>query len=132
MKFLSTKKLKKHYHNYYGSFFKFLEKAPKLVLPDDLKNISEDDIDIYYDIFMDYLKSRVSYCFKENNSNKTYTLCTWAKKASRVNILRMGTNQEKSYSRLLLREISQRKKPHNSINEEDDEDCYTIDDDEEE
>ena len=44
---------------------------------------------------MVYYKSTIYYCFKENKSYLTYSLCTWTKISTRCNILKYATQQDK-------------------------------------
>ena len=72
--------------------FRFLETGNSNI-PD--KNCSNSDFEIYYNKCIQYLKSRVSYCF-EKKGHRTWSTGTWSVRIQRSSIVKNGTEDDKA------------------------------------
>jgi hypothetical protein len=57
-------------------------------------NFTGDDLEKYYVACLEFLRRRVSYCFKKGNAG-TWSTGTWSNRIQRSTIMKMGTEDDK-------------------------------------
>jgi hypothetical protein len=91
---LPEKDLKNTYKTSWSPIFRFLDNSVERELPRDTTEAFQE----YYDDCIACLKLRVAYCFKnENKKPLTWGIATWSKRILRSEILKHGTEDDKSY-----------------------------------
>ena len=106
---LPTDKLKNACKLSWKKVFAFLDDG--VVFPSN-SALTEEQIDETYNHCIDYLKSRVSYCFAGNKNPVTeWALSTWANRLSRSTIENKGTASDKEK----LPPLTNRNKPKGNV-----------------
>lgn len=93
---LLPKKLHDTYKVQWRPIFTFIEAGMKDtenggILP---PNFTGDNLEKYYVACLEFLRRRVSYCFKKGNAG-TWSTGTWSNRIQRSTILKMGTEDDK-------------------------------------
>lgn len=97
VKGLPTKKLKDDFKLQWLGCFKNLESSG-ISLPRVGTNVSQEEVDKLYSEFTAVLKQRFSYCFtKTEDCVTTWSISTWAKKMTRSQVLKDGSDSDKRY-----------------------------------
>ena len=106
---LPTNKLKNSYKLSWKKVFAFLDDG--VVFPSN-SSLTEEQIDKTYNHCIDYLKSRVSYCFAgDKNPVTEWGLSTWANRLSQSTIENKGTASDKEK----LPPLTNRNKPKGNV-----------------
>jgi hypothetical protein len=83
---------KKQYWSSWRPIFKKMEECPVLAIPE---NITADFINYSFEKAMEYLKTKVSYVFKnKKNDYQNWTISTWSKMVSPAYVLQFGTEED--------------------------------------
>ena len=92
-------KLRQKFNTQWAQFFNFLENAGLLEgMPRDTTTMTAEQRELTDEKMWSLLKERVSYCFAEGVSGQSrWKLGTWARKVSKSNIVKFGTDSDKSY-----------------------------------
>jgi len=100
---LALSLLPKRLHNTYKvqwrPIFTYIEAGMKdmeedgggMILP---TNFTGDDLEKYYAACLEFLRGRVSYCFKKGNAG-TWSTGTWSNRIQRSTVMKMGTDEDK-------------------------------------
>jgi hypothetical protein len=90
---------KNTYKTSWSPIFRFLENGVERELPKDTTEMNAGAFQEYYDDCVACLKLRVAYCFKNEKKKQplTWGIATWSRRISRSEILKNGTEEDKSY-----------------------------------
>jgi len=93
---LLPKKLNATFKVQWRPIFKYIEEGMKNTVNADIlsTDFTGDDLEKYYSSCLEFLRGRVSYCFKNGNSG-TWSTGTWSNRIQRSTILKMGTDEDK-------------------------------------
>ena len=93
----------------WAPIFRYLEDGVSAALPRDTANMTVQEIGVYYDKCVEFLRERVSYCFaREKGGALAWSTATWANKIQRSSVLKYGTDADKSF----LKVATKRNNPH--------------------
>jgi hypothetical protein len=92
---LLPKKLKDQFKLHFSSIYTYLEKNA----PSEALSVQSpiEDIDKYYKTSVEFLKSRVSYCFQGDRNPLEWSVPTWFNRTRRSSIEKHGTENDKEY-----------------------------------
>jgi hypothetical protein len=92
---LLPKKLKDQFKLHFSSIYTYLENnAPSEALS---VQSSIEDIDKYYKTSVNFLKSRVTYCFQGDRNPLEWSVTTWSNRTRRSSIEKHGTENDNEY-----------------------------------
>lgn len=99
LKGLHTAQLKNTYKLTWRRVFKLLDLIEGVTLPAvSVSTVSEGELSSIYDELLKLLRNRFSFCFTmTENPHITWTLGTWASRTSRAEVMKRGTERDKSF-----------------------------------
>jgi len=99
LKGLHTDALKNTYKLTWRRVFKLLDMIEGITIPAaSVNTVSESQFSSIYDKLLEFLRDRFSFCFTmTENPHITWTLGTWASRTSRAEVMKRGTDRDKSF-----------------------------------